>query len=324
MRYLLFVVLVAALLGGGCSTDPKSSGDVPCEFECVTEYQCDDAEGRYVGDDTTCDPDPCAFTIEIPYVAGTMQGWDPGATPMTETEAGSHIWTHTFTELDPDARHEFKITDGTWDNNLPASNSRCYADELGVITITYDANFYDDGWMPARDRLGVNVDPGAWTAVGDWQSEVGGSDWNNADPTTMMLPVIRDGVYSYTGTGVEGTFLWKTVNTGSWDAIGADNRSIDAWNAEMTLAASDTFTMYVDALGGRIKIEIEGGVTPGDCNCDGTVDFFDIGAFVMAITDPAAYAEAYPDCDIMTADTNGDGVVDFFDIDSFVALIVGA
>ena len=66
-----------------------------------------------------------------------------------------------------------------------------------------------------------------------------------------------------------------------------------------------------------------GGLTPGDLNCDGSVDFFDIQAFVLAITDPAAYEAQYPDCDILNGDCNGDGVVDFFDIDSFVELVIG-
>ncbi len=61
----------------------------------------------------------------------------------------------------------------------------------------------------------------------------------------------------------------------------------------------------------------------GDMNCDGSVDFFDIDGFVLAVTDPAAYEAAYPDCDLMLADVNGDGEVNFFDIDAFVALIVG-
>ncbi len=61
----------------------------------------------------------------------------------------------------------------------------------------------------------------------------------------------------------------------------------------------------------------------GDMNCDGSVDFFDIDAFVLAITDPAGYAAQYPDCDLSQADCNEDGSVDFFDIDSFVELITG-
>ena len=59
----------------------------------------------------------------------------------------------------------------------------------------------------------------------------------------------------------------------------------------------------------------------GDLNCDGNVNFFDIDAFVLAITDEPGYAAAYPDCDIMLADINEDGLVNFFDIDGFVTLI---
>ena len=41
------------------------------------------------------------------------------------------------------------------------------------------------------------------------------------------------------------------------------------------------------------------------------------------LTDPAAYAAAWPDCDVMLADIDGDGDVDAFDIDPFVELLVG-
>ena len=61
--------------------------------------------------------------------------------------------------------------------------------------------------------------------------------------------------------------------------------------------------------------------TVGDVNCDGVVDFFDIDPFVLALTDPAAYEETYPDCDLMRADCDFDGEVDFFDIDAFVMFI---
>jgi hypothetical protein len=63
--------------------------------------------------------------------------------------------------------------------------------------------------------------------------------------------------------------------------------------------------------------------TPGDLNCDGTVDFGDINPFVLALANPAAYATTYPDCDIMLGDVNGDGSVDFGDINPFVALLSG-
>lgn len=61
----------------------------------------------------------------------------------------------------------------------------------------------------------------------------------------------------------------------------------------------------------------------GDLNCDGVTNNFDIDAFVLALTDPEAYAQAYPLCDIQNGDLNGDDAVNNFDIDPFVALITG-
>ncbi len=61
----------------------------------------------------------------------------------------------------------------------------------------------------------------------------------------------------------------------------------------------------------------------GDLNCDDMVDFGDINPFVLALTDPVAYASAYPNCDLLNADINADGSVDFGDINAFVALLSG-
>lgn len=54
-----------------------------------------------------------------------------------------------------------------------------------------------------------------------------------------------------------------------------------------------------------------------DCNCDGEIDFADIDAFVLVLSDEAEYARLYPDCDVRSADTNCDGEQTFDDVDSF-------
>lgn len=59
----------------------------------------------------------------------------------------------------------------------------------------------------------------------------------------------------------------------------------------------------------------------GDVNCDGTIDFFDIDAFILAYFDAAGYEAAYPDCDILRADCNYDGVINWVDISKFVSFI---
>jgi hypothetical protein len=63
--------------------------------------------------------------------------------------------------------------------------------------------------------------------------------------------------------------------------------------------------------------------TPGDLNCDGIVDFDDINPFVLALSSPEAYNNAYPNCNFLNGDCNGDTIVDFDDINPFVALLSG-
>jgi hypothetical protein len=61
----------------------------------------------------------------------------------------------------------------------------------------------------------------------------------------------------------------------------------------------------------------------GDLNCDGAINFDDVNAFVLALSDPAGYHAAYPTCGYLLADINGDGAVTFDDIDPFVAILSG-
>ncbi len=62
-------------------------------------------------------------------------------------------------------------------------------------------------------------------------------------------------------------------------------------------------------------------VLPGDLNCDGVVDFADINAFVLRLSDPAGYRQVYPNCPDGNGDLNGDGSVDLNDINPFVGLL---
>ncbi len=71
------------------------------------------------------------------------------------------------------------------------------------------------------------------------------------------------------------------------------------------------------------EIQIPAGSLPGDMNCDGVVDFGDINPFILALTDPAGYAAAYPNCPLSNGDINGDGRVDFGDINPFIGLLIG-
>lgn len=84
-----------------------------------------------------------------------------------------------------------------------------------------------------------------------------------------------------------------------------------------------------DYNGGEVFKIVPNGVPPepcvllGDMNCDGIVSISDIGAFVLALTDPAGYASAFPGCNINNADLNHDDQVSVGDIGAFVALLTG-
>lgn len=194
-----------------------------------------------------------AGTIATPHVAGTFQGWDPGATPMTETFLGSDIWTADITGMAAGAWHEFKVTDGTWGTSIPGSgNSWFLADGSGNVTLTYDGNTPGDGWSPATDRIGVSTEPGTWTAVGNWQALAGGSDWTNNDPVTAMAPT-GGGIYSTTHVIAPGTYEYKAVWTGSWNAIGLDSRGVNSATLFFTTdLVNDTVEFQVNAGTGAI------------------------------------------------------------------------
>lgn len=61
----------------------------------------------------------------------------------------------------------------------------------------------------------------------------------------------------------------------------------------------------------------------GDMNCDGAVTVSDIGGFVLALTNPSAYAIQFPTCSINNADVNDDSAITVSDIGPFVALLTG-
>ena len=301
-----------------CDGDPCVQGACCVESECsyVSRGACEDMGGRFIGAGVPCEEDTCDFTITTPHVAGSMQGWDASANPMAETGTLG-VWELTFTELTPLERYEFKITNGTWDVTLPNSNSWCFASETGEVTITYDGNLYDDGWAPDRDRLILPdyCDPGTWTAVGDFQAQIGsGADWTNNDPLTAMTPTGDPGIYEFEGTGLTpNTYNWKAVITGSWDSISWDGRTINTANMEFVIESeADTVTMGVDALTGVVQVVVVPGtqcLNLADSNCDGSVNAFDIDPFVVALADRTTWEATYS-CDYLCAndlDCNGVG-----------------
>lgn len=247
-----------------------------------------------------------ALAIDTPHVAGDFQGWDAGTDPMTETALGSGIWTATFTGLTPGARYEFKITDGTWDNAVPASNSWLFADGAGEITITYDSNVYADGWSPTYDRIGLSTDPATWIAVGSFGT------WDPNDVSQSMTDM-GGGTYMYELTGLGAAcYIWKPVVEGSWDSISWDGRSINTANMEFCSSDSaDIVRLWVDSLGGRMKYEVEYDCF-GDLNGNKAVDLQDLALLLSNYGNTGMF--------YFDGDLDEDGDVDLADLANLLSL----
>ncbi|MGD8451978.1 MAG: right-handed parallel beta-helix repeat-containing protein [Phycisphaerae bacterium] len=139
--------------------------------------------------------------------------------------------------------------------------------------------------------------------------------------------------------------------TGGWEGLGnidedplfvdpengdfhltAESPCIDAGDPAFVPAAGETdingqYRLWDGDGNGSVIVDMGadefGAPVLGDMNCDGLVNNFDIRAFVLAITNPDAYAAQYPNCNIMLADLNGDGLANNFDIRPFLQLLTG-
>ena len=151
-------------------------------------------------------------------------------------------------------RYEFKVTDCTWSLSYPASNSWFNtSQDSQIVKLTFDTNDHsaDAGlqMVPAVNIVHAWDTTNSFTAVGDFQG------WNNADPNTS-LGMDGRGLYILNyPIATAGAQNFKIVSTGTWDAIGLDNRSISASNIPfVTYADEDVVWFYLDYRTGRVGV----------------------------------------------------------------------
>ena len=192
--------------------------------------------------------------IADPKITGQHFGWSEAGVPMTDIGGGKY--QYTINGLSPNQRQEFKITSGSWSNTYPSGpNSWYYADANGDITITYDTNSYSDGWSPTNQRLNLSHAPTTWTAAGNFQSQIGGSNWSNSNPSTAMTD-IGGGIYQLDAYLSPGSYEWKAVVTGTWDSISSDGRNVSTANWAFTVGADEFARLSVNPLEGSGRVEI--------------------------------------------------------------------
>ncbi len=291
--------------------------------QVLDEATCIDQGGYWLPNVPNCDDNPCAA---IYYAPGEANAWDNTAPMIPQGDGTHHYEVVGFVDPSP-ATSLFDILSvaGDWGSTIyPFGFQWLTLDANGDNTLILDTNTYADGWMPETNRVKVAYEPATfWTAIGDWQSQIGGYDWDNANPNTAMTHEV-DGIYYLDAALAPGDYEYQAVVTGTWDGIGTNSRNVNTDSLPFNVPGTGgVVNMWVDVIEGTIKVEVVPYcMAPGDSNCDGYVNSGDIDPFVIALTQDQADWEALYDCDFLCAnDVNGDGFVTSGDIDPFVLLL---
>ncbi|MBU0637382.1 MAG: hypothetical protein KKB50_00840 [Planctomycetes bacterium] len=127
-----------------------------------------------------------------------------------------------------------------------------------------------------------------------------------------------DANYIYLATGAQPMLSYTAPERPGWQGPIQWDHDGDEWTC-------NDYSSFDPPLGAAVAFYLYGedpcnDYICGDCNCDGTLDGFDIDYFVEALNmSPAQWDNTYPDCErICVADTDGDQSVNGFDIDGFI------
>ncbi len=165
------------------------------------------------------------FAEEVLYtVAGTEDlcgsGWNPGDTSNQMTLNGDGLYEKYYEEV-PAGNHEFKVTDGTWDNSwgLEGNNYTLTTEEVKNVLITFN---------PETTEITVTLsDLVPYHVAGT--EDLCGSGWDPGDANNRM-DKIGDGLYEKFYMNVPaGTHEFK-ITDGTWD----NNWGLDGNNYSFT------------------------------------------------------------------------------------------
>ncbi len=269
--------------------------------------------------------------------AGFNTGSDEGLAVAADAAGNTYVagyWRPDPVAGEPD-RHLDTMTlkySPTGDLLWTYSTSRPREEAATAIVVDGDGNVYVAGaWLAATENNGWIESYSAdgalrWTYEFD---EPGAYDENwfvdlkwGADGR-LYAGVDNERVTGYDPTVVVFATDGALLSRESYDA-GTSSDSCFAFDVDPAGNLYFGGNSYFGAAGSDLLIIKVSPALPalrGDANCDGSVDFFDIDPFVLAIFDPAAYAGLYCGGDMGAADCNADGDVNFFDIDPFLACL---
>jgi glycosidase len=156
-------------------------------------------------------PGPSSVTV-----AGSMQSelgcpgdWQPDC-PTTQMDDANldGVWRFATAGI-PAGSYEYKdVEDQDWNKAYPASNV-----PLNVAASGQEVRFY---YRPSDHVVHDNINQCIATVAGDFQSELGGTDWSPGSLVSWMVDPDGDGWYEFTAAIPAGYWQYKVARNEAW------------------------------------------------------------------------------------------------------------
>ena len=188
------------------------------------------------------------------YVAGTAKlcgsEWSCNDAKNIMTDNGDGTYTKTFNNV-PAGKHEFKITDGTWDNSWNGGvATQNYIIELSSacdVTITFTAS---TGAIAVKASGLTEVTP--TVVVAGSAGLCNGMEWD-VNASANLMTDKGNGNYTWTAYNIPaGYYEFKVVDTGNW--IGDPNATNEFKNYVIELQETQNVTITYNKATGSVSV----------------------------------------------------------------------
>lgn len=226
------------------------------------------------------------------------------------------VTTGTWVRVDPIGTTNAGVPAQPEDDHTDGAGTMCYVTGQGTVGGSAGSSDLDGGPTRLTSPL-IDVSGLASAQVSYWR-------WFYSSGSDTMIVEIsnNNGTSWVTLETVTSDPAWRKQTFAIADFVAPTNQirlrfsASDNPNDSVTEAAVDDVSVE--------SFECTAPVFAGDLNCDGAVNAADVQPFILLLTDPAAYAAAYPACASARGDLNSDTLIDGADVQQFVATLVGS
>ena len=273
----------------------------------------------------------CGTEVRYYFSAEAVGGQvftDPPQAPTASYAATAAYGVTTFYENTLDTNPGWAISGGQWAFGQPTGQGGAYggpdptSGHTGLNVYGYNLNGDYTNNMPEYHLTSTAID-----CTGAFRTKLHFWRWLGVERSQYDHAYVRISTNGTTWTNVWSNPDSEIADT-EWKAMEYDIAAIadnqPTVYLRWTMGATDSGWTYCGWNIDDVKLTALDCTPPwplGDLNCDTLVDFGDINPFVLALTNPAGYAAAFPNCNIINGDINQDGQVNFGDINPFVLLL---